>query len=301
MKSFLLFIRIKNLLIILASILLVRFCIIEPILSFGLAEPSLAYLEFSILTLSVVLIAAGGNIINDIQDVECDRINKPDRVFVGNEFSIDRSYTLYQTLTFIGILGGFYLSFANGIKIAAVVTLLAAALLWIYALYLKKVAVIGNIIIAFLTALVILVPVISDYTARQAEPIVQIAGAYAAFAFLLGLVREIIKDIEDIEGDEASGLKTFPIVANMIWIRATLVFLMVLLIAGLVYVFKSQLDNAEYLPASYVGIFLILPSILILYSGIKATQKEQFSYISKMCKALMITGIASILLFYLKF
>lgn len=284
-----------------ASMLLVRYCIVEPILHFGSAVPALSSIGFWVLLLSALLIAAGGNIINDVQDVETDRINKPHKLFAGTVFSMERSYTLYQALTFTGILGGFYLSFVYEIKLAAVIHLLAAALLWVYALYLKKMPLIGNLIIAFLSSLILLLPVITDSNARMAEPIIQISGAYALFAFILSLIRELVKDLEDKTGDEQSEMKTLAILLPLFWMKIIITFLLVVLLSGLLFVLKLQMENDELLLAAYLILLLIFPVAWILYLILRSREKKHFAFISMLSKVIMFSGILSIYLFYLRF
>ena len=153
------------------------------------------------LSLSTVLIAAGGYIINDYYDVKIDYINKPDRVVIGK--SITRRYAIlfHIALSVAGIVIGFYLSWKIG-----GVNVLSVFLLWLYSNTLKRLPFVGNLTVAFLTGLAV---IIVDLFYGKDNSLVLI---YALFAFFMTLVREVIKDMEDLKGDNSFGCKTLPIV-----------------------------------------------------------------------------------------
>ena len=179
-----------------------------------------------LLSLSTVFIAAGGYIINDYYDVKIDYINKPDRVVIGK--SITRRYAIlfHIALSFAGIVLGFYLSW----RIAGV-NMLSVFLLWLYSNNLKRLPFVGNLTVAFLTGLAVF---IIDVFYRTHNSLVVI---YALFAFFMTLVREVIKDMEDLKGDNSFGCKTLPIVWG---IRKTKILIYVILI-----VFGGRGDRAK--------------------------------------------------------
>jgi 4-hydroxybenzoate polyprenyltransferase len=231
-----------------------------------------------LLSLATISIAAGGYIINDYYDVKIDYINKPDRVVIGK--SITRRYAIlfHIVLSAVGILLGFYLSWS-----IAAVNVLSVFLLWLYSNNLKRLPFIGNLSVGFLTGLAIYVV---DLFYRTHNSLVII---YALFAFFMTLVREVIKDMEDLKGDNSFGCKTLPIVWG---IRKTKIFIYIILIIFVaVVVVLNQLYKA--LPFKYHLIFLFVPLLWMLFRLIRADMKKDFTRLSIFCKVIMMLGILS--------
>lgn len=231
-----------------------------------------------LLTISTLLIAASGYIINDYYDVKIDFINKPDRVVVGK--SITRRYALFfhVVLSGAGILIGFYLS----LWIAAV-NVFCVFLLWLYSNTLKRLPLIGNVAVAALTGLSILVVDALYY------PHHTLIWIYSLFAFFMTLVREIVKDIEDLKGDNSFGCKTLPI----IWgIRRTKGVIFLILV---IFVLLILLVNNAYsrLPIQYFALFVFVPVSLLVYWLLRADMKKQFTWLSTFCKLILVLGIIS--------
>jgi 4-hydroxybenzoate polyprenyltransferase len=227
-------IRIPNLLIIALTMYLFRYCLIGKMLDLRGVWLGLSDTDFLLLTLSVIVIAAAGYIINDYFDVSIDAVNKPEKVIIGRHISPDTAFRIYVALNVLGIIAGFYLALKVGNYKLGFINLLSAGLLWLYSSLYKKKFLLGNLVIAFLSALV---PLIVAFF----EPMREYASfgfikAYAAFAFLMTLVREIIKDIEDIEGDKAEGATTMPVYIGIIPSKIIAVFLSLLMLLFLGYV-----------------------------------------------------------------
>lgn len=235
-------------------------------------------LELLLLSVSTVCIAAGGYIINDYYDVKIDYINKPDRVIVGK--SITRRYAIlfHVVLSAAGILLGLYLSW----RIAAV-SVLSVFLLWLYSNNLKRLPFVGNLTVAFLTGMAVYNV---DLFYRTQNSLIII---YALFAFFMTLVREIIKDMEDLKGDNTFGCKTLPI----IWgIRKTKILIYVILILfGATVILLNQLYRA--LPFKYHLVFLFIPLLWLLFRLSRADMKRDFRRLSVLCKVIMMLGILS--------
>ena len=191
-------IRWKNLLLIVLVQVLVKYALFE---SFNI-ELTLSTIQFILLVLSTICIAAAGNIINDIYDVEIDLVNKPERVIVGKNISEKNALNLFIILNVLGVGLGFYISNSIDRSGFAVIFVLISALLYIYASYLKQTLLIGNIVISILVTLSILIVVIFDLISSITIlnralylDIFKITFNYAVFAFMINLLREIIKDI----------------------------------------------------------------------------------------------------------
>ncbi len=235
-----------------------------------------------LLSLSSVLIAAAGYIINDYYDVKIDLINKPQRVVIGKELRRRVAMFFHVIFSFAGILTGFFLSWKIGI-----VNVFSVGLLWLYSNQLKRLPFIGNFSVALLTAL-------SIYIVHFIFPASHtLVIAYAAFAFSFTMIREIIKDMEDVKGDTAFGCRTMPV----IWgIRRTKY-----VIYGLSLLFVITLGLMSY---NYIGSHLavlsaglILPLAFLWYRLNKADTVREFGFLSSYCKYVMLFGILSMAFF----
>lgn len=231
-----------------------------------------------LLSVSTVLIAAAGYIINDYYDVKIDYINKPERVVIGK--NIPRRYAIlfHVVLSGIGIAIGLLLSW----RLAAL-NVLSAFLLWLYSNNLKRLPFIGNFSVAFLTGLSVW---IVDLLYRHGSALIVI---YASFAFFMTLVREIIKDMEDLKGDNTFGCRTLPIVWGLR--RTKFVIYFVLAVFALTVILINQFYKA--LPLQYFLIFLFIPLLILLYRLIRADTTRDFAALSTFCKIIMLLGILS--------
>lgn len=234
--------------------------------------------QLLILSVSTILIAAGGYSINDYYDVKIDLINKPERVVVGKSLSRRTVLLLHSVLSMAGILLGFLLSWQMGL-----VNTGAAFMLWLYSNALKRQPLIGNVVVALLTGL-------SIFTVHIvfAGSLATVA-VYSLFAFFITLVREIIKDMEDLRGDNTFGCRTLPI----IWgIRSTKLFIYGLLILFGVSVVLIHL-NVTPLPVLFFLGFLLLPMGVLLAWLIRADTRKDFYRLSQFSKLIMLAGIFS--------
>ncbi|HEX6889539.1 MAG TPA: geranylgeranylglycerol-phosphate geranylgeranyltransferase [Chryseolinea sp.] len=231
-----------------------------------------------LLSVSTVLIAAAGYIINDYYDVKIDYINKPERVVIGKNITRRFAILFHVLLSVVGISIGFYLSLW-----LAAINLLSVFLLWLYSNNLKRLPFVGNITVALLTGLAIYVV---DVLYRTQSSLVII---YAVFAFFMTLVREIIKDVEDLKGDNTFGCKTLPIVLG---IRKTkiIIYIIVVLFSISVLVLNYWY---EALPFQYYLIFLFVPVAWLLFRLFRADMRKEFSQLSTFCKIIMLLGILS--------
>ncbi len=231
-----------------------------------------------VLATSTVIIAAAGYIINDYYDIKIDLINKPQRVVIGK--SITRRYALFfhSVLVVIGVGLGFVISWRIGI-----VNFLSAFLLWWYSNSLKRQPFIGNLVVAVLTSISILLIDILYYSDNLLVII------YALFAFFMTLIREILKDMEDLRGDNTFGCKTLPIVWGIRKTKGMIYSLLILLAASVL------LLNFRFvqLPFYYFVIFLYVPLGLLLLRLIRADTRKDFYWLSQWCKIIMLLGILS--------
>jgi 4-hydroxybenzoate polyprenyltransferase len=231
-----------------------------------------------LLSTSTVLIAAAGYIINDYYDVKIDFINKPERVVIGR--SIARRYAIlfHVALSCLGILIGAYLSLTIG-----TLNILSVFFLWLYSNNLKRLPLIGNVTVAFLTGLSIYLVEVYFKTGNSLILI------YASFAFFMTLIREVIKDMEDLKGDNTFGCKTLPI----IWgIRKTkIVIYFVLTIFSVTVLSLNQFYVG--LPTYYFLVCLFIPLLFLTLRLIRADRMKDFAWLSTFSKLIMLLGILS--------
>lgn len=260
--------------------------------------------QYGLLVLSTVLIAAAGYVINDIFDQETDRNNKPTKVIVGKSISENKAYNIYAILNVSGVAIGFYLSNVIMRPNFAAIFILIAATLYIYATSLKQMLLIGNIVVALLLALsVIIIGVFDIFPATHSgnqeimASLFSILLDYAIFAFMINFLREIVKDLEDFNGDKQQEMKTLSIVLG-IQKTTKLVFILsfVPIIALLYYVNNYLVSNNLIIATIYSLLFILGP---LLYFSIKiwtATSKNDFTILSKVLKWILFFGILSILI-----
>jgi 4-hydroxybenzoate polyprenyltransferase len=231
-----------------------------------------------VLATSTAIIAAAGYIINDYYDIKIDLINKPQRVVIGK--SITRRYALFfhSVLVVIGVGLGFAISWRIG-----VVNFFSAFLLWWYSNSLKRQPFVGNLVVGLLTSISILLINILYYTDNSLVII------YALFAFFMTLIREILKDMEDLRGDNTFGCRTLPIVWGIRKTKGMIYGLLIILSASVI------LLNARFvqLPFYYFVIFLYVPLALLVLRLINADTRKDFYWLSQWCKVIMLLGIFS--------
>ncbi len=279
MKPFLTLIRAQNLVLVVLSQALVQACLLSP----GVRWHRVLEPGFLALTFSTVCIAAAGYIINDYYDVKIDAINKPDRLLVGRIIRRRQAMFAHLVLSVVGVLIGGLLLVPVGL-----INLGAALLLWGYSARLKKLPLIGNIAIGLLSASMLLVVAVYNDVLNKTTL------GYALFALLISLIREIIKDIEDMKGDASFECRTLPIVLGM---RGAKYVLYPLIIAFLALLVASVAHPATPLLFDAYMLALVLgPSIWMVMKLARADKKADFSYLSSLNKIIMLMGILSMLL-----
>ena len=261
---------------------------------------ALADWQYGLFVLSTVLIAAGGYVINNIFDQHTDTINKPNTVVIGKSISETQGYNIYIALTATGVSIGFYLSNVIAKPGFATIFILIAATLYLYATSFNQMMLIGNIMVALLLSFSVVIigifdlfPTIHEGNQQQMANLFSILLDYTIFAFMINLLREIVKDIEDVDGDYNMGMNTLPIAIGKS--RATkivfvLSFIPLLLILHYIYNYLFGLLFVTL----YLLFFVVAP---LLYFTIKigaATSKKEFHNLSLLLKWILLFGILSI-------
>lgn len=280
--GFLRLIRVQNLTIMVLTQLMARFFLIGPLPGSQPAESLRLLLDPSLwlLSLSTVCIAAAGYIINDYFDVKIDLINKPQRVIIGRYFRRRVAMGVHQILNIVGCSIGLYLS-----KWLFLADVLAVSLLWFYSAQFKRQPLIGNITISLLTALSLIV--LTVYYRQSAGLVL----SYALFSFGISLIREIIKDMEDIRGDARFGCRTLPIVWGLRRTKYLLYGLIGLFILSL-FLVAGSLHNDRLTLTFFL---LLIPIGWLIYRLTLTDTRRGFGYLSNLCKLIMLLGVVSMI------
>ncbi len=302
--AFLKLVRLPNLLFIALTQVLFQFCIFYPLYHDHIAVHDTRH--FIMLVFASIFIAAGGYIINDYFDINIDEVNKPQKMVVDKLISRRWAIAWHFMLSASGILltmlalpirGKWYLILANAFCVV---------LLWFYSTTFKKKLLIGNVIISLLTAWTILIIFFSKVSVSNAwgpdhpgQPkFFRFAFLYAGFAFIISLVREAIKDIEDMAGDARYGCRTLPIAwgVNVTKIYITIWLIILVGVLGVVQVYILQFQ--WWAAVVYCLLLIILPLLYIFRQLFKAQSVAHYHQLSGYAKWVMLTGIVSMIFFY---
>lgn len=312
MKTFLKLIRWPNLLIVALTMILMRYAVIEPVISKitisliggtgNMIPLSLIFpwYDFLILILSTVCLTAGGYVINDYFDIKTDLINRGE-VIVGTKVPRRQAMLWHNVLNLIGVAGGFYISWKAGYFWMGILFLIVSGLLYFYSASYKRQFLVGNIVVAVLTAMVPLLVVFYEWPALYryyevnaiSPPDINIifywVGGFALFAFITTLTREIIKDIEDFEGDMAYGRNTVPVVTGILTARIIAVILTAVTIVLLYTVWNLFLNDKITL--IYISVAVVVPLAIVIYRLIVNPGKSQLHAASRLMKITQFSGV----------
>jgi 4-hydroxybenzoate polyprenyltransferase len=230
--------------------------------------------------LACIFVAAGGYVINDIFDIETDQINRPEKLILNKHVSPNSAKIFYIILTSLGIIFGFTTGIGMG-----VLCFVLAILLYFYSSDLKGEMLQGNLLIALMAGMVVYVSSRGVFNAQNTY-----FAEYASIAFSITMARELIKDIEDIEGDKAQEYETYPILKG---IRATKLLAAIFLIITLFIAVVLNFQTTALLFQTYISCFIIAPIIYFLYLVYNAQEKIQFRKISNWLKLTMFIGLFS--------
>ncbi|MFZ2287932.1 MAG: geranylgeranylglycerol-phosphate geranylgeranyltransferase [Bacteroidales bacterium] len=311
-KDVMTLVRLPNLLVVAVTMMLMRYAILRPLLDalpVTLAgEPpvvttmtfQLGWFDFVILVIATCLITAAGYVINDYFDIRADLINRGS-IIVGNTITRRMAMMYHNVLNILGVIGGTYVSARIGYVWLGIFFILISGLLWFYSTTYKRQFLIGNIIVAMLVAMVPMMVVVYDAAPIYAYysqvtvsfPGVSIlfywVGGFAIFAFLTTLIREIIKDMEDCEGDRETGRRTLPVVSGLITCKSVVMILSLFTVVALYIVWFRYLNDRVTL--AYITILLVVPFALVIYKVITGKEQHHFHYASRLMKLIMFFGI----------
>ncbi len=300
-------VRWQNICFIILTQMLFYFCVFVPTIYVEdiIYHPILFYL----LVAASVLIAAAGYIINDYFDIQIDSINKPEKMVVNKFIKRRWAIVWHWVLSFFGIVISFYVSYKIGVWAIFLVNSFTVVLLWMYSILFKKKLLIGNLIIAALTAWVILVVyffVGADvllmkgfYLAQgnfNIRRLFKFTMLYAGFAFITTIIREAIKDIEDMEGDRKYDCKTMPIVWGVPVSKVFVAVWIVVTTAALLGLMLYAWQSGWWVTVLYILFLIVLPLYFLLQKMFKASSTKDYHQLSNIIKLIMLAGILSMIL-----
>ncbi len=302
---FLRLIRWPNLLFIILTQVLFEYCIYRQIYAHNVPDHNT--FQFVMLVAASVLIAAAGYIINDYFDINIDLVNKPEKMILARKIGRRWAIVWHLALSVAGIVctaiavnffSRWYLVIAN---------IVCVALLWFYSARFKKDPLVGNIIVSLLTAWTIMIIFLSKYSLGNAfgnidegqVRLFRFTILYAGFAFIISLIREAVKDVEDMQGDEKFGCKTIPIAWGLNATRIYIIIWLTILIAVLLIIQFYVLQFKWWWAVIYCIIFIIMPLIRMFSKLLTAQSVQDYHQLSSLAKGIMLTGILSMLLFYI--
>ncbi len=312
MRYILKLIRWQNLLIVIFTMVLMRYAIVEPLISRigvillnGSGEEvrmvlQLPWYDFVMLVLATVCITAGGYVINDYFDIRTDLINRGE-VIVGTRIPRRKAMLWHSILNITGVAAGFFVSARAGYFWFGTIFLLISGLLYFYSASYKRQFLVGNLMVAVLTALVPVLAVLFEWAALYRYYSVSATilpdlrflfywvGGFALFAFLTTLIREIIKDTEDFEGDAAYGRNTMPVVIGIPASKIISVSLIILTI-GLLYIIWHFFIN-DRITFIYLSVAVVIPLLFTIYRLVISKGRKEFHAASGTMKLVMLAGL----------
>ncbi|MXO04166.1 geranylgeranylglycerol-phosphate geranylgeranyltransferase [Flavobacterium sp. HBTb2-11-1] len=297
--KFLKLIRYKNLLMLAFMQLLFRYAFLKQ----QEVPLALADWQYGLLVLSTVLLAAAGYVINNIYDVGTDSINKPNDVVVGKGITETVAYNIYIGLNISGVAIGFILSNIIMRPTFASLFILIASLLYFYATTLKQIMVLGNFVVALLLAVSVLIigvfdlfPATTSENQAQMASLFSILTDYAIFAFMINFIREIVKDIEDVNGDYNMGMNTLPVAIGVSRAaKIALGFAIIAFILSGLYCNTYFMQNKLYIAVFYAFATVLAPLLYFIVKIFTAKSQKDFHHLSSILKLILFFGILSIL------
>lgn len=296
-------IRYKNLLLI---------ALMQSLFHFGFLKYQTNFLalnswQFGLLILATLCIAAGGYIINDIEDQYTDSINKPERQTIGKTIEENFAFYLYMGLTIIGVSIGYYLSTVIGKNSFVACFIIIGMLLYMYSTSLKKIPILGNIIIACILAFSVLIIGFFDiFPATYGENyssqmyLFSILLDFAIFAFIINFIREMIKDVEDVNGDYNADINTLPVLLGTK--RTLKVIMAITIIAIIIFLYYIAINFVNStLILGYSLFFILGPLVFFFIKLLSAKNKADFTLLSNILKFVMLFGILAIGVIQLNF
>lgn len=310
MQSYLKLIRIPNLVFIAFIQFIMRQAVIIPILQMFGFDAAIPTDGLWLLMAATVLIAAGGYVLNDYFDIKIDQINRPDQLIITRTVSKKQAMNYYQILTGLGLIAGLILSFWTKSFTLGFMFVVITGLLWFYSASYKRQLIIGNIIVAFMAAMAVLIVAINEIAFLELSygklvfetpipsHIYAWVGSFAIFSFLTTWIREIIKDIQDENGDRELECRTMPIKWGVATTKIFIYCLVAITIALLYLLTLFFVPFTGNLTLQFISYGIVLPLIVLVYLLSKAKSTTEYAQASTLLKFTMLIGVLYSLIFY---
>ena len=296
--------RPKNLVMIFIMMTLTKYKIIDSTIH----SSNLSLVEFLLFSIGLLCITAGGYVVNDIYDVVSDTINKPEKQYVGKEISQKNAWLFYFLTNVIGLLSVLVVAFLQKKYEIIFTFIVLIGCLYLYSKFLKGMLLVGNILVSILVASPIVMLFYFDVNQQEHSnnilsaiylfftslQISLVIFSYTIFAFLTTLIRELIKDIEDVNGDYAQGLKTLPVLIGRNRSKYVALVLSSVLFLFIIYIIKYELIT-NYSLLIYAIATILVPLGYFIYILSTASNKNEYQYLSKLLKYIMFFGIVSMI------
>ncbi|MEY3366868.1 MAG: hypothetical protein RI973_23 [Bacteroidota bacterium] len=298
-------VRWPNLLIAAATQYLLQYLVLVPSLRAAGYSPTLDDFNFFLLVVDTAIVAATGYIVNDLLDLTSDLVNKPEKVFIKRFFSVRQAYLIYSILLLAGLFLAWHLALHVGNPLLTLIYPAACGMLWLYSQYFKKWPLWGNVVVSMFVAFVAGIVLFAEREAFAAlmktdsseiRETAWIFAGYLIFAFFSNLCREIVKDMEDVEGDRLHQAMTLPVRYGMGVARgwALSCGLVLLSLLGILnYLFAIKDLWAAFL---FSLVALTLPAGALLVLIYRAREKNHHSRASMLLKYIMLAGLILLLL-----
>lgn len=307
MKTVFLFTRLirwPNLLFLFLTQFLFQYGVMGPLLIRAGIVPVMKPLYFCLAAFGVILIAAAGYIINDYFDIAIDEVNKPGKVFITKGIGKTTALASYSLMNLTALGSIFYVNSYMPDNSALFIAGSCIALLFIYSARLKKKLLIGNLLVAGVTALSILMLACMQGRLTRIQPpgtpalqsIFWLTVGYTGFAFIISLIREAVKDLEDMEGDKKFGCTTMPLVWGINNTRLFITGWLLLLIIMLLLL-QTVFYRYAWPLSAYSVLLIIIPLIAVLKKLFRAKNTAGYHQLSSYLKLIMLAGILSMLFF----
>jgi 4-hydroxybenzoate polyprenyltransferase len=306
LPAFFKLVRWPNLFFIALTQVLFRFFILRFVFinsAFGFESLRLSLPLFCLLVFASVCIAAAGYIINDYFDVNIDLVNKPSKLIIDRYIKRRWAIVLHMIFSFTGFVISCYIGYKlRNIYIPAL-NLLVIISLWFYSTTFKKKLLIGNVLISLLTAWVILILTVAEYKFLIIphdiywQRLLKLSFIYAGFAFIISLIREVIKDMEDLQGDVKYGCRTMPVVWGLQVSKVFVAVWIVVLTTSIAAMQFYVIHLGWWLYALYSLLTIIIPLLWVLRKLYAAHLQNDFHNLSTIVKLIMLTGILSMIFF----
>jgi len=295
-SAYLNIIRPKNLVIVALCQVVLYYFVIQKYL----VQPALDIIMFSLLVLDTVIIAAAGYVINDIKDYDSDKVNKPNSTFIPQQIRPKKAWLYYWVLVVAGAVIALFIAISIHNFSLFFIYPLAVVLLYSYSVYFKSSVLTGNVIVSLFVSLVAGIVFFAERQTIVSAPsvikyfLIEILSVYMIFSFMINMIREIIKDIEDVSGDNLYGIRTIATVVGISKSKQiALAFTIMTMVIVVLWLMLSPI-HFDFRFVVFIILFIVLPLLLVAQIILKHSEKRNFTKISKILKTIMLVGLLSL-------